>query len=56
LCASTHAHQFPVEVKSRGGGEGVEEDQKDSINTNDVSASTQAPVTFDMTTPELSQV
>jgi hypothetical protein len=56
LCASTQAPQVPPEAKPREGGEGVREDQADSINTNAVFVSTQAPVTFDIGTPESSQV
>jgi hypothetical protein len=56
LFASTHTPQFPAEAKSREGGEGFGEDRADSINTDAVSASTWAPVKFDMNTPEFSQV
>jgi hypothetical protein len=56
LFASTQAPQVPAEEKPREVGEGVGEYQADSINTNSVYASTQAPVTFDMITPEFSQV
>jgi hypothetical protein len=45
--------QVPVEAKPR---EVVEEDQADSINTDDLFASTLAPVTFDIATPEFIQV
>jgi hypothetical protein len=56
LFAKTQAPQVPAEAKPRERGEGFGEDQADSINTNAVSSSTQVPVTFDITTPELSQV
>jgi hypothetical protein len=56
LFASTQAPQVPGEAKPREGGKGVGEDQAYFINTDDVFASTHAPVNFDMTTPEFSQV
>jgi hypothetical protein len=56
LFASTQAHQVPARAKPREGGEGVGEDQADSINTNAVLVSTQAPVHFYLGTPEFSQV
>jgi hypothetical protein len=58
LFASTQAPQVPAEAKKREGGGGVGgvgEDQSDSINTDAVYESTQAPVTLYMTTPEFIQ-
>jgi hypothetical protein len=51
LFAYTQAHQVPAEEKPREGGEGVGEDQVDTVF-----ASTHAPVNFDIATPEFSQV
>jgi hypothetical protein len=56
LFASTHSPPVPAEAKPKEGGEGVGEDQADSINTNAVLVSTQSPVPFDLGTPEFSQV
>jgi hypothetical protein len=55
LFASTQANKVPAKAKRREGGEGVGGDQEDSINTNAVSASTQAPVTFDLGATKLSR-
>jgi hypothetical protein len=56
VSASTRATQVPAEAKTTEGGEGVGEDQVDSINTNAVLVSTHALGPFDLGTPEFSQV
>jgi hypothetical protein len=56
LFASTQAPQITAQAKPREVGEGVEEDQTYSINTNAVFASTQTSVTFNIATPKFSQV
>jgi hypothetical protein len=53
LFACTQSPQVPAEAKPKEVGEGVEEDEAYSINTNEVSASVPAPVAFTKGTPEL---
>jgi hypothetical protein len=56
VSASTQAPKVPAESTPTEGGEGVGEDQGDSINTDDVLVSTQALGPFDLGTPVFSQV
>jgi hypothetical protein len=56
VSASTHAPQVPAATKPTEGGEGFGEDQADSINTDAVLLPTQALGSFDLGTPEFSQV
>jgi hypothetical protein len=56
VSASTQSPQVIAEAKPTEEGEGVGEDQIYSINTDDVTVSTHALGTFDLGTPEFSQV
>jgi hypothetical protein len=56
VSASTQAPQVPAEAKPTEGGEGVGEDQVNSIDTHAVLVSTHALGPFDLRTPTFSQV